>query len=169
MEDLRVALDVAAILGGTTGLITYLMTLRQHRGLLDAQAHKTTDEGSAALVGEVGRAAAAVLAETAKSLPLLQTEVARLGAALESERRRGDRLERELEAERAKREQLEVDVAADRRERDSLLTWARDHSRWDALAMSTIEQLGGHIETPAPPPDRRPVLVRPGPPPAAHP
>ena len=132
--------------GGFGGVATYVLTLRERRAVLAAQASKVEDEGTALLV----RASASLLEQAGLAVPALSAAVARLEAELKAERERGER--------------LEAHVAADREETAEVHRWIGDAWHWMQRAYREITERGGSIDAPPQPPTRAAVFRRPQPP-----
>ncbi len=142
----RLLLDALAIVLGAAGGITGLLTLRQRKALLTAQASDVAATGQARIMDAAGR----IVEQQADLVPGLLERITALEAR-EEERTRA------VEAARQHSAQADVQVAALRTEVDHLWAFVDEATRWMAQALRVIQELGGEM----PPPPDAPTLTRP--------
>jgi len=117
--------------GGLAGLHRLVMWWSSRR-VQAAQA----DDLQASASQRLAEAAAGVVEQTASVLPGLTAQVARLDEQVASQAR-----------------------ALDRQRQDSarLWSWLERHQTWDLKAIQAINDLGGHLDPPEPPPAPSPA------------
>lgn len=142
----RLILDAIAILLGATGGVAGLLTLRQRKALLTAQAGDVAATGQARIMDAAGR----IVEQQADLVPDLLARIAALEA------REEDRTKAVDEA-RQHSAQADAQVAALRVEVDHLWRFVDEATRWMAQALRVIQELGGEM----PPPPDAPTLTRP--------
>ncbi|HNX48690.1 MAG TPA: hypothetical protein PKL08_00880 [Thermoanaerobaculaceae bacterium] len=169
---MRYVLDVIAALGGG-GLVAYLLTLRQRRTLLSAQAADIQAQAFAKILDSAGEG----LKTQTALVPDLMARIVGLEKDRENDRRAmtemRDRQDVTSDRLAATQEQLSAAVAESRTLHaylDALLDWWAEHRLWDEQVMAALHGLGGHVDPPTPIPDRRrmPAQFVPASVPAGH-
>jgi hypothetical protein len=140
----RALFDAAALVAGGSGGLALLVTLRERRALIRAQAADVQATGFARIMDAAGRG----LEHQTELVPSLMDRIARLEGREEAR-------EAVLAAVRTQLDRAEVHAATVEQWVQELRHWAADHRVWDQSAVEQIEQLGGHIAPPPPIPDRR--------------
>ena len=129
-DAVRIVIELAAAIAGGGGA-AYLLTLRQRKALLAAQAGDVVATGQARILDAAGR----IVENNAELVPQLLERVTALEGAAEVR---------------------EARYAAMGAELDEVHRFAGEAVRWMGNAVRLISELGGHIAPPPEAPQRRP-------------
>lgn len=141
MDDLlRWAVELVVAAGGGAS-VAYLLTLRQRKALLAAQAGDVVATGQARILDAAGR----IVENQADLVPQLLERVTTLEGALAQANELRD----------ARYDAVRVEL-------DEVHEWAGKAVGWMGNAVRLIAELGGHVDPPPPVPTRRP-FPRPAP------
>jgi chromosome segregation ATPase len=153
----RYFLDLIAALGGG-GAVAYLLTLRQRKSILNAQATNTQAQAFERIISAAGNG----LEHQTALVPALLERITKLEAREEIRDRRDVEREKELEDLRDELEATKTALATAQAHAsavdqwiDAVFTAMREHRAWDEDAVAQIEDLGGTIAPPPAIPDRR--------------
>lgn len=140
----RLILDIVAIVLGGAGGLAGLLTLRQRRQLLTAQADDVKATGQARIMDAAGR----IVEQQADLVPML--------------------LER-TKALETREETRAAEHAAIAAELEQVLRYVDDAQKWMQQALRLVQELGGDMPAPPQPPARPAVFPRPKPSPSSVP
>ena len=154
--DAVLAVGQLLVAAGLGGGVTFLLTLRQRRALLTAQAGKVTAEASDVAATGTARildAAGRIVEQQADLVPQLLQRIASLEA---TEKTRAGEVDKVRERADRAEQQLAVVLA----ELEAMSRHVDESQRWMGNALRVVLELGGDIPPPPPPPEHtRPAVL----------
>lgn len=140
-DVVRYGVELLVALGAGGGL-AFVLTLRQRRALLAAQASDVTATGQARIMDAAGR----IVEQQADLVPQLLQRIAALEALEQT--RAG-----EVDKVRERADRAEQRLAAVVAELDAVYRHVDESQRWMGNALRVVLELGGDIPPPPPPPE----------------
>lgn len=129
--------------GGLGGVVTYVLTLRQRRRILDAKASDVESTGQARIMDAAGR----ILEHQGELVPGLLDRIGKLEGREEAR-------QAEVNAVRVRAEEADQRLGAVLAELDLVYRFAGEAARWMENALRLVQELGAEIPPPPRPPER---------------